>query len=215
MEKAEDLSRYSEFNFSFLLCVGTTQPLCFAVLGATIKQFWITSSFLHVVPLTHPVPFFPSLETGGRPKRKAMDLAGARELCWLYRPGHATGWRYGSVNEGKYVPERLQYTMSYKEPAACPACGTWKPQPRESLKSSFKKNGRDVALKCRTVVSYLRKCVKDSAQLPQGLSPVIKYIWFRTTCKKTTFKFLALFSGFCSSPAPRSSTERLKRKAVC
>lgn len=103
--------------------------------------------------------------------------------------------------------------MSYKEPAACPACGTQKPQPRESRKSSFEKNGRDLALKCCTAVSYLRKCVKDSAQLPQGLSPVIKYIWFQSTCKKTTFQFLALFSGFCS--APHSSTERLKRKAVC
>lgn len=80
--------------------------------------------------------------------------------------------------------------MSCKEPAAGPACSTQKPQARESPKSSFKKNGRDVALKCCTVVSYLRKRVKDSAQLPQGRSPVIKYIWFQSTCKKTTFKSL-------------------------
>lgn len=125
-------------------------------------------------------------------------------ICWLPRPGNATGWGYGAVNQGKHVPKRLPYTTSYKEPAACPACGTQKPQPRESLKSSFKKNGRDAALKCCTAVSYLRKCVKDSAQLLQGLSPVIKYIWFQSTCKKTTFKFLALFSGFCSTAAPHS-----------
>lgn len=136
MEKPEDLSWYSEFNFSFLLCMEKTQALCFAVLRATVKQFWIMSSFLHEVPLTHPVPSFQSLEAGGCPKRKAMSQAGAGELCWLYRPGHATGWGYGSVNEGKYIPERLPYTMSCKEPVAC---GTQKPQPRESLKSSFKK----------------------------------------------------------------------------
>lgn len=136
------------------------------------------------------------------------------QCCELWRsgPGHATGWGYGSLDEGKSTWERLPYTTSYEGPAACPACGTQKPQPRESLKSSFKKNGRDVALKCCTAVSYLRKCVKDSAQLPQGLIPVIKYIWFQSTCKKTAFKFVALFSGFCS--APRSSTGLRGRQFV-
>jgi len=82
------------------------------------------SAFHRVVPLTHPVLSFLSLEAGGCPKSKAMSLAGARELCpWLYRLCHATGWGYGSVNEGKDIPERLPYTMSCKEPAACPAPG--------------------------------------------------------------------------------------------
>lgn len=160
------------------------------------------TSFLHVVPLTHPL--FLSLEAAGS---QAMSLARARELSWLYRPGRATGWGYGSVNEGKHIPERLPYTLSCEQPGACPGWETRKPQPRESPKSSFKKNGRAAALKRCTAVSYLRKCVKGSARLPQGLSPVIKYIWFQSTCRKTTLKFLALFRGFCSTPAPRSSAE--------
>lgn len=67
----------------FLLCMERTRALCFAGLGATPKQFWIVSPFHRVVPLTHPVPFFPSWEAGGCPRSKAMSLAGARELCLL------------------------------------------------------------------------------------------------------------------------------------
>lgn len=38
--------------------------------------------------------------------------AGSSVCWWLYRPGRATGWGYGSMNKGKSVPETLPYSVS-------------------------------------------------------------------------------------------------------
>lgn len=80
---------------SFVFCC--PQGYCQAILN-----------YVHFPPRSSSDPsVFAKL--GGRrvAQRKAVSLAGTRELCWLFRPGHATGWGYGSVNEGKRVPERL------------------------------------------------------------------------------------------------------------
>lgn len=180
-------------------------PKIKGVPGSRVSQVW-------GCPGIDGVPRSRASQVWGCPRIRAVS----GELCLLValqtRSCHRVGiWIY---EQGKIRPWDASIQRVLHEPAACPARGTRKPQPRESLKGSFKKNGRDVALKCCAAVSYLRKCVKGLAQLPQGLSPVIKYIWFQSTCKKTTFKLLALFSGLYSSAAPHSKPERLKKKAA-
>lgn len=96
------------------------------------------------VPVTHiPRPCFSSdakLISAGQGCESQLQWK-RFDFYLVYRPDGATGWGYGSVNEGKQVPKWLPYKNSHKEPLDCPMYWALKPQTRESLKSSFKKLG--------------------------------------------------------------------------
>lgn len=126
--------------FFFYFCVWRGLKLCILLFSSTLESYSL---------------FFSSLEAAGCPSRNA-------EALWA--PGHATGWGYGSVQQGKSLPERLH-------PRVQPG-SLRNHSPESHQRALLGKSGRDWALKCCSALSYLRECVealagsqKDSALL--------------------------------------------------
>lgn len=123
---------------------GEDSALHFAVL----QQFW--SHLLFATPQIHPAFFFfPSL--------KGVPAA-------LWAPGRATGWGYGSVQQGKSLPAPCPVGNQRVQPGSLR-----NHRPGSHQRALLGKTGRDWALKCCSALSYLGECVEDLAGLPQGL----------------------------------------------